>query len=133
MRPLIETCLLASILIAGAAAQKPLLRQGVQVEMPVASHAIETRAADGQNATVLAITADGRVFDGIKLIDSAALLRLKEKTIYVKADARAQYQKVLAVLDALRGKSVVLLSAPPENAAKEGYTAPYGTKLTVSR
>src|SRR5262249_21389218 len=113
--------------------QKPVLRQGISVEMPVASHAIETRAADGQNATVLAITADGRVFDGIKLTEPAVLSRLRERTIYVKADARAPYQKVLAVLDALRGKSVVLLSAPPENAPKGVYTAPYGTKLSVSR
>ena len=50
-----------------------------------------------------------------------------------KADVQAPYQKVLAVLDALRGKSVVLLSAPPENAARRGYVSPYGTKLIVSR
>lgn len=133
MKSVIETCLVGSILIAAAAAQKPVLRQGISVEMPVASHAIEMRAADGQNATVVAITADGRVFAGIQPTEPSALSSLNEKTVYVKADTRAPYQKVLAVLDALRGKSVVLLSAPPENAAKGGYTPPYGTKLIVSR
>jgi biopolymer transport protein ExbD len=120
-----------AVVISGA--QKPVLRQGVSVEMPVAGHAVEMRAADEQNAMVLAITADGRVFAGIKLTEPAALSSLSTRTVYLKADARAPYQKVLAVLDALRGKSVVLLSAPPDNATRREYTPPYGTKLSVSR
>jgi len=101
--------------------------------MPVAGHAVEMRAADEQNASVVAMTADGRVFVGIEPTEPAALSRLSDRTVYVKADVRAPYQKVLAVLDALRGKSVVLLSAPPENAVRRGYVPPYGTKLMVSR
>lgn len=101
--------------------------------MPVASHAVEMRAADEQNATVIAVTADGRVFAGIEPAEPSALSKLSETTVYVKADFRAPFQKVLAVLDALRGKSVVLLSAPPENVAKGEYVPPYGTKLIVPR
>ena len=41
--------------------------------------------------------------------------------MYVKADVRAPYQEVLAVLNALHGKSVVLLSAPPEVTPRQGY------------
>jgi len=126
-------CLVGSILISTAGAQKPVPRQGISVEMPFAGHAVEMRAADAQNATVLVITADGRMFAGIERTEPAALSGLTEKTVYVKVDARAPYQRVLAVLDALRGKSVVLLSAPPENAVRQGYTPPYGTKLIVSR
>jgi biopolymer transport protein TolR len=133
MKRVREACLIGSILVSGMGAQKPVLRQGISVEMPVAPHAIEVRAADGQNATVLAITADGRVFEGIKTVEPAALGNVSERTVYLKADARAPYQRVLAVLDALRGKSVVLLSASPERAANGGYTPPYGTKLSVSR
>src|SRR5947209_8327347 len=65
MKSVIEACLVGSILIYGAGAQysqKPALKQGISVEMPVASHAVEMRAADEQNATVVAITADGKVF-----------------------------------------------------------------------
>ena len=91
------------------------------------------RAADEKNATVVAMTADGRVFVGVEPTEPNALSRLSEKTVYVKADVRAPYQEVLAVLDALRGKSVVLLSAPPENEVSRGYVTPYGTKLIVSR
>ena len=129
MKSVMGTCL---FLISGGA-QKPVLRQGISVEMPVASHALEMRAADGQNATVVAISADGKVFVGVEPTEATALGRLTERTVYVKADSRVPYQKVLAVLDALRGKSVVLLSAPPENAVKPGYVPPYGTKLIVSR
>jgi biopolymer transport protein ExbD len=132
MKSLIEACLLGSILIYGIRAQKPVLREGIAVEMPVASHAVEVPAADEQNAVVVAITADGRVFVGIELTEPTALSRLSERTVYVKADARVSYQKVLAVLDALRGKSVVLLSARPANAVRPGYAPPHGTKLIVS-
>jgi biopolymer transport protein ExbD len=72
------------------------------------------RAADEQNATVVTITAAGRIFVGVEPTEAAALSGLSGRTIYIKADVRAPYPKVLTVLDALRGKSVVLLSAPPE-------------------
>ena len=136
MRSVIEACLVGSLLICGAGAQdsrKIPLTQGVSVQMPVASHAVEMRAADEPAAKVVAITAEGKVYLGIKVTDPAALSNLSEGTVYVKADSRVPYQRVLAVLDALRGKSVVLLAAPPENAAKQGMVSPYGMTLTVSK
>jgi biopolymer transport protein ExbD len=101
--------------------------------MPSASHAVEMRAADEPNAKVVAVAADGKVFVGTKVTEPGALSNLSDETIYLKADSRAPYQKVLTVLDALRGKSVVLLTAPPENALKQGIVPPYGVKLSVSR
>lgn len=136
MKHRIERYLVASILIGSAGAlysQSPALKQGISVQMPVASHAVEMRAADDQNAIVVAIAADGRLFVGVEPTEPAALSRLSEGTIYVKADVRAPFQQVLAVLDALHGKSVVLLSAPPENAVKQPNMPPYGTKLTIPR
>jgi len=136
MKSIVEACLVGSILICAAAGQdpqKPALKRGVSVEMPVAPHAVEMRAADEENATVVAITADGRVFVGVRPTEPSALAGLSAGTVYVKADSRVPYQKVLAVLDALRAKSVVLLTAAPENAARQGIVPPYGMKLTVSR
>ena len=136
MRSVIEACIVGSILICGAGAQqsqKPALTRGISVEMPAASHAVEMRAADQQNATVVAMTADGKVFVGTEPTEPAALSKLVEGTVYLKADSRVPYQKVLAVLDVLHGKSVVLLSAPPENAVRQGIVPPYGIKLIVSR
>lgn len=134
MKTVIQVCLLGLILIAVSVdSQEPVLRKGIAVEMPIAGHAVEMRAADEQNSTVVAITANGRVFVGIEPVELDALSRLMGTTVYLKADARVPFQKVFAVLDALRGKSVVLLSAPPESVQVQGYTPPYGTKLTVSR
>ena len=134
MKSVIQACLVGSILICGAWSQySPVLKKGISVEMPVASHAVEMRAADEQNATVVAITADGRAFLGVDPTEPAALSRLSDGTVYVKADARVPYQKVLAVLDALRGKSVVLLTASPGNTVRQGVAAPYGMKLTVAQ
>jgi len=133
MKPATIACLVGTILISRIGAQTPALKEGVSVEMPVASHAIEMRAADGQNAVVITITAEGGVYAGAEPTELAALNRVSARTVYVKADARAQYQAVFAVLDALHGKSVVLLSAAPETTRKRGYGSPYGTRLTVSQ
>ena len=134
MKSVIKACLVGSVLICALGAQySPVLKKGVAVEMAVASHAVETRGADEQNATVVAITADGRVFVGIDLTEPAALSKLSDGTVYVKADARVPYQKILAVLDALRGKSVVLLTAHPENTVRKGILPPYGMKLIVAQ
>ena len=136
MKSVIEACLVGSILICGAVAQDPqkiVLTQGVSVQMAVASHAVEMRAADEPNATVVAITAEGKVYVGVKATEPGALSNLSEDTVYLKADSRAPYQRVLTVLDALRGKSVVLITASPESAARQGIAPPYGVKLIVPR
>jgi biopolymer transport protein ExbD len=136
MKNVFTACLVGLIWIAGAEAQgmpKPALQKGVSVEMAVASHAVEMRAADEQGATVVAITADGNVFVGVRPTELTELSGLSAGTVYVKADSRVQYQKILAALDALRGKPVVLLTAPPQNVAKRKMGPPYGIKLTVDR
>ena len=136
MKSLIEVCVLGPILICAAGAQEPTqpaLQKGVSVQMPVADHAVEMRAADGQQATVLAITADGKLFAGTEPIEPGALSKLSAETVYVKADSRVPFQKVLTVLDALRGKSVVLLAAPPKSMERTKMVPPYGMKVTVSR
>ena len=136
MKSIVEAFLVGSILTCGAGAQNShsiALTEGISVQMPVASHAMEMRAADEPNAKVVAVAADGKVFVGTKATEPGALSNLRDETVYLKADSRAPYQTVLAVLDALRGKSVVLLTAPPENALKQGIVPPYGVKLSVSR
>jgi hypothetical protein len=136
MNFLLEVLVVGSILSGVAGAQespKPALRKGVSVQMPIANHAVEMRAADEPNATVVAITADGKVYSGIEPAEPGALSHLSAETVYVKADARSPFQTVLAVLDALRGKSVVLLAAPPETVERGKIVWPYGLKVAVSR
>jgi biopolymer transport protein ExbD len=112
---------------------KPALQKGVSVQMAVAEHAVEMRGADAQGATVVAITAEGKLYAGAEPIEAAALSKLSAETVYVKADSRAPFQKVLTVLDGLHGKTVVLLAASPKGAAGAKYVPPYGMKLSVSR
>jgi biopolymer transport protein ExbD len=135
MKPLIEVLVVGSILICAAGAQESPQRarqKGVSVHMPVADHAVEMRAADAQHATVVAITADGKLFVGAEATEPSAR-HLSAETVFVKADARAPFQKVLTVLDALRSKSVVLLAAPPNNVQTSTIVPPYGMKVVVSR
>ena len=136
MKLMIEICVVVSILIGSANAQdpsKPALRKGISVQMPVANHAVEVRAADGPNATVVVITADGKVFTGIEPTEPDALSKLSAETVYLKADSRAPFQVVLTVLDALRGKSVVLIAASSTNVDRTKIVWPHGIKMTVSR
>lgn len=136
MKSLIEVYVMGSILICAALAQEsgqPALKKGVSVQMAVANHAVEMRAADGQQATVVAITADGKLFVGVEPTEPGALGKLSAGTVYVKADSRVPFQNVLTVLDALRGRSVVLLAATPENVNRTRILPPYGLELTVSR
>ena len=136
MKTLIEVCIVGSIFICAADAQQspePALRKGVSVQMPVANHAVEMRAADEQHAMVVVITAAGELFVGIEPTEPSALSRLSAETVYVKADSRVPFQTVLTVLDALRGKSVVLLAASPANVDRAKIVPPYGIKMIVSR
>src|SRR5664279_5921809 len=97
MKSVIGMCLIVSVLLCGARAQdpsKPVLRPGVSVQMAVAEHGVEVRAADELDATVVAITQAGKVYVGIKPTETAALSDLRDGTVYVKADARVPYQKL---------------------------------------
>ena len=136
MKSVAKVSLIAIALTCVALAQqtaKPPLQRGIHVQMAAASHAVEVPAADEQAATVVSVTADGKIFVGAKPAEISSLSTLNEGTVYVKADARTQYQKVLAVLDALQGRSVVLLTAPAMKAQQGKIVPPYGVKVMVGR
>ena len=123
---------LVTVCVANAQTKtKPALSSGISVKMPIASHPVEVPAADQPNATVVSVTADGRVFIGTRQVEPGALAGLTQGTVYVKADARVPYQKVLTVLDNLRGRPVVLLTAPGSNVERGNIVPPYGMKVTL--
>jgi len=134
MKTVIVAWLVALVTVCVANAQtktKPALSSGISVKMPIASHPVEVPAADQQHATVVSVTADGRMFIGTRQVETSALASLAEGTVYVKADARVPYQNVLTVLDALRGHPVVLLTAPGSNVRRGNIIPPYGVKVTM--
>lgn len=130
MKQILLVCLLTVTWVAATAQDpsKPTLRPGVSVQLATASHAVEMKAADAEDATVVAVNAAGKMFLGTKPIEASALADVKASTVYVKADARAPYQSVVAAFDALHGHSIVLLTRPL--AAEKGkLTNPYGLEL----
>ncbi len=134
MKSIVPACLVVLTMTCMTVAQntqKPPIRHGLHVEMAVASHAVPMPAADEKDATVVAVAADGKVFVDAKVVELTALSNTGTGIVYVKADARVSYQKILDVLDALHGRPVVLLTAPTVEAEKGKAMPPYGMKITV--
>jgi biopolymer transport protein ExbD/TolR len=134
MKSLLGVCLIAAGIIGLGVAQdptKPVLQEGISVKMPVASDAVAMPAADAEDATVITVTAEGKIFLGLQPVEVDALARVPASTVYVKADARAPYQQVLMVLDELQGHSVVLLTAPGVRTEAGKITPPYGVRVAV--
>jgi biopolymer transport protein ExbD/biopolymer transport protein TolR len=92
----------------------PMLQNKVQVDMAKVSNPVAMPDADKEDAIVVAITRDGTVFLGqnkIALNELGGLVRAKladtpGKTIYVRADARAQYRAVEDAIDDVRSAGV---------------------------
>ena len=134
MKFVLGVCLIAAGMTGMVVAQdptKPVLRQGISVEMPVASEAAAMPAADEVSATVVTVTEEGTVLLGSQPVEVNALARVPASTVYLKADARAPFQKVLTVLDALHGRSIVLLTAPTVRGAPGKISPPYGVRLAM--
>ena len=116
------------------------LQRGVSVQMAVTRNAVAVPNADTLDALVVALTADGSVYLGGDRLPTAALAdRVRsilstrtEKTLYVKADARAQYGSVIEVIDAVRKSGVeglTLLTAQRDAADQRTLVTLKGLEL----
>ncbi len=94
----------------------PMLSKGQDVTKVKTHNAIKMQEADKEDAVLIAITRDGRAFlsPGNKLISPDQLgstvkdlqQNRTDKTVYVKADARARFASVTDVIDNLRSAGV---------------------------
>ena len=135
MKITLGVCLLvlaSAVVVVGQDQMKPVLRPGISVQMVRDSRAVEVPEADEEDATVITITANGKLFLGVKAVEAAALGNVKAATVYVKADARAPFQRVMTVLDALHGRSVVLLTAHLARTEEGKMVQPYGVKISLA-
>ena len=116
MRAFIVTMLAA---LPGAVfSQNIPLQAGVSVQLPVTASAVSVPKADNPDALVVALTADGTTYLGVDRVATSALAdRVKkllaarsDKTLYIKADARVPYARVVEVMDAVRISGVELLT-----------------------
>ncbi len=92
----------------------PMLQNKVQIDMAKVENATSMPDADKDDAIVVAVTRDGSVFLGQNKVDPSQLGSLvqdklqdkTDKTIYVRADARAQYRAVEDAIDDVRTAGV---------------------------
>jgi biopolymer transport protein ExbD len=91
----------------------PMLSKGVNVDLVKTHNPVKMQEADREDAILIAITRDGKVFlsPGNERISQLESLsgKVKElqtqrpdKTVYLKADARARFEQVEDVIDTLR-------------------------------
>ena len=92
----------------------PMLQNKVQVDMAKADNPVAMPDADKEDAIIVAVTRDGGVFLGqnktaLSELGTQVSEKLADKpgkTIYIRADARAQYRAVEDAIDAVRTAGV---------------------------
>jgi biopolymer transport protein ExbD len=94
----------------------PMLTKGQQVDLVKTKNPITMQAADKEDAILIAVTRNGGVFlspGNLRLTPDQLPERVRDlltnkidKTVYIKADARARYETVEDVVDNLRAAGV---------------------------
>ena len=92
----------------------PMLQRGFSVDMAKAANPRQMPDADKEDAVVLAVSRDGKMYlgsDPIRLGEVTVKVKDRissklDKTVYVKSDARAKYGDVVALVDNVRAAGV---------------------------
>jgi biopolymer transport protein ExbD/biopolymer transport protein TolR len=88
----------------------PMLQPGRRVELARTANPVDMSDANKADAIIVAVQHDGTIFLGNEMVSNAVLAqRLKDrldtrinKTVYVRADARAKFRSVAEVVDGVR-------------------------------
>jgi biopolymer transport protein TolR len=133
---------ISSAVFAQSGGNVPLQR-GVSVQLAVTSNAVAVPNADKQDALVVALTADGTIYlraNQVSTPDLADRVRSilsprKDKTLYIKADARVPYSRLVEVIDTVQKSGVQGLTflTAQQDAADQGKrpVSPKGLELRV--
>jgi biopolymer transport protein ExbD/biopolymer transport protein TolR len=109
----------------------PMLSKGISVDMAKTNNPSPMQNADKEDAVLIAIARDGRTYLGTEQMSPDALpQKVKDlltnkldKTVYVRADARSRYERVVEVVDNIRAAGVDQLGLLTEEIQKEGQGA----------
>jgi biopolymer transport protein ExbD/biopolymer transport protein TolR len=105
----------------------PMLNNKVNVDLPAVNAAVMMDNANKEDAITVAVTRDGKVFLGGDQVTLDTLgtkvadLEAKktdpsaDKSVYLRADQRANYGKVMDTIDALRTAGVSQLNLLTDN------------------
>jgi biopolymer transport protein ExbD len=110
----------------------PMLSKGISVEMVKTNNPSTMQAADKEDAVLVAIARDGRTYLGTDQLSPEnlpgkvkdLLTNKLDKTVYVRSDARARYERVVEVVDNLRAAGVDQLGLLTEEIQKGAPTPP---------
>jgi len=113
----------------------PMLTKGVSVDLVKTKNPITMQAADKEDAILISVTRNGSVFlspGNVKLTPDQLPERVRDlltnkvdKTVYVRADARARYETVEDVVDNLRAagtSEIGLITEEPHDKTKAQQT-----------
>lgn len=141
MKYLLSVCLIALAVTNAAVAQAPVNTEGVSVQMAASNNAVAFPAADKQDAWVITVTGDGRLFFGVKPVSEASLAEQMKTTprnraarVYIKADAHASFRAVEQALHAAHEvffETAVLLTEQTEPAAEGQIVPPHGLEIRL--
>ena len=92
----------------------PMLSKGISVDMVRTKNPIAMQGADKDDAVLIAVTREGRVYLGTTQMPADQLpQKIKDlltnrldKMVYLRADSRARYETVVDVVDNLRAAGV---------------------------
>jgi biopolymer transport protein ExbD len=109
----------------------PMLTKGVSVDLVKTKNPIAMQAEDKEDAIVISVTRNGSVFlspGNLKLTADQLPERVRDlltnkvdKTVYIRADARARYETVEDVVDNLRAagtSEIGLITEEPHDKTK---------------
>jgi biopolymer transport protein ExbD len=131
----------AGIVAGHPIAQSPAMQKGVSVQMAASSNAEPMPAADQQDAWIVTVTADGKIYFGTDPVTADGLTeqmkirpRNRAAKLYVKADADTPFSSVRQILRAARTDlfdDIVLLTSQPEAAQPGTIVAPKGLDVWI--
>ncbi len=92
----------------------PMLQKGVSVDLAQVNNPSDMKDADKEDAIVVAVTRDGKIFIGKVLTPKDQITQQVrdmltgrlDKTVFVKSDGRAKYGDVVGVVDEVRAAGV---------------------------
>ncbi len=110
----------------------PMLQKGKQVDLASVNNTHDMTNADKDDAIIVAITRDGKIFLGTTATAKDDLTnQIKDrisnrldKTVFVKSDARAKYGDVVGAVDEIRSAGVDQLGLLTEKTHTAGEAPP---------
>ncbi|HEV2115871.1 MAG TPA: biopolymer transporter ExbD [Terriglobales bacterium] len=110
----------------------PMLQKGVSVDLAKVNNPVQMPDADKEDALLVAIMRDGKIYFGNDMITPDALTeKIKDrlanrvdKRVFIRADARAKYGTVVEVVDNVRAAGVDDLGLLTDQRKTTGATPP---------